>query len=82
MFDPFIGELSSFYATHKTINHVHHNVYVISIGLNVAQKEYNCDNVLYFGPIWVIPVFVSTTLFKDIELQYPLWLHVTKTIGS
>ena len=48
----------------------------------MAQKEHNCDNVLYFGPIWTILVFASTTLFKDTKLQYSLLLHVTKFIGS
>ena len=35
-----------------------------------------------FGPIWILLVFVSTTLLKMQNYSHLLWLHVAKSIGS
>ena len=35
-----------------------------------------------FGLIWIILVFVSTTLLRDANYSTSLWPHVAKSIGS
>ena len=35
-----------------------------------------------FDPIWILLVFVSTTLLNDVNYSHNLRLHVAKSIGS
>ena len=50
----------------------------IIIGLESFSKQ----RVNIFDPIWILQVFVSTTLLNDVNYSHYLWLHIANSIGS
>ena len=51
----------------------------IIIGLESFSKKQRFN---IFDPIWILQVFVSTTLLNDVNYSHYLWLHVANSIGS
>ena len=52
----------------------------IIIGLESFSKQR--FHIFAFDHIWILQVFVSTTLLNDVNYNHYLWLHVANSIGS
>ena len=47
----------------------------------IGKDSFSNQRFNTFGPIWIILVFVSTTLLKLQNYSNFLWLHAAKSIG-
>ena len=47
----------------------------------IGLESFSNQRVNVFDPIWILLVFVSTTLLKDVNYSHNLWLHVANLSG-
>ena len=45
----------------------------------IGKESFSNKRFHIFDPIWILLVFVSTTLLNDVIYSHNLWLHVAKS---